>query len=1287
MSYPKKVLHALRRQDPRAAYRLSQLGEAAFAPAPADLLAQASDIDRAIATFSALHRLPDGYREEIMAICRDQQIPLGGLLALPDISLPSGEMKQVLATTPVPENVTAQSLLNALDFSQQLAMKGSQNATYLLSQYEALANSLLALEERDQKRILADPEITAIRVGKATLIATSEAAEARYTSARLARAATVATGSPVMVTGNHFVDGKLPIYYQQGDWTGVALDDPMPIQPHLVVEAMALRYHDPQHGDNVDLSGVDHTLSDPDYFDAFLRTVTKHTDRAYQQHQPAHVRMQYHDLRSVAALHQTQRNMRLPVSDTIFPALHLTDTTRVVARFNGGPRRVMAVRSLINAPDADAATLYFGNTESDCVYFSPANMGMLKKGHRDFSLRPSPQGGYEAAGAHYQFSATLAVPLQTRQQKALVDKFIRQPRNYRRYMSQSFDEGRLTRDSGPVSEGRGWFSRDTEELLAQHQARGIAALEIIKDPVHNDKPVYVSINVYTPTKNGWNIRRAQQVITDTMMPSQVALERMGLSASDYDYLAETTFSADRALSKVFDGNNRYLVMFPGAPTGLDNLAEHLPTLADHIRRAPHVTMQTYQKQALLSSDGRDTITVYPQSDRQSPARFDADAVNELIDGKDTHKRVSTCGNFIMVNHDGALSLQDLSRHTTTDLGSVSDMRKKVWQSRTPPSFHEVQGSERRLVTYSLSRHILKETAPAVGDPWIPVPYTDALTLADKKVATQFDDVIQKAFTNMMDNASYDFSLSPSQNAMRMASEAEIDWDGVVMGNTGGKTGRQFLHDIKKADPRFFHAVMAGRGVSEAQMLKSKQIPRNMKALSSITFGDVLTYCCAQYEAAFPVQQQHYHALRWLPTFIEQCPPTFRQQPSERFNALFQAHGIEPKVAMALYDKLYALQKASPRVFDSLYQDNMPTTLSTQSLQRDRAFIGQMLSTPTAEGVNKTLSLHVQNNQFRQVLKTLPMFPDSLHLTEHPVLSDMRRVMVTTSPVTLSESELGELTAGLKVLNSAAGLNEVNAHLEPHLRRQQDDVLTSRLQAIGQRLDTTMQRLPGAAIVASASGVREYIEAMLMEACHDTQQAPYNTAVPPLVLTHVCDTLRPHLASMGLSEAAQGRFDALAKRANSQYTAMQAIERLRLQSDGVPVLSDDRLSRLRDVAGWQRRLGHKTTPMRFNDALLALADDHDNGLPKATREALKRHANEDKSPSRQSLAYQLEQQMKRLLRQTVPPASCGQALRQLGAQCNISTRDPVAVMAGMALTQPPAPSGEKQEQRLSAPAIK
>jgi len=1285
MEYSKKVLHSLRRVNPRAAYRISNVGANAFSPAGPDYLSERGVIDLAIGALSTKMKLSEDYLTALLSHCRKEHIPLVGLLSRLDVSMPTDELKRQLAMSPSPDRMNISSIIDALDFSQQLAMKKSKNAHMLLNHYNQLAEAILTIDKAEQQQIMNDPGVSAFRVGQSTIVTASDDAYEKYGPEALARSGQVSEDAPVMVTSNAFSQGKLTIEYQKGQWVGFDNKQGTPVEPHLSVDALSLTYRDPKNGSNLDLLGVDRILNDPDYFEAFLATVAKHTDRSYKENQPQHLRVKYHDMRTIAALHGVQRNMEAPITATVYPCLALNDKTLVVASINGGPRETRRLRGIVDAPDVTSLSIYFGSSEEEAIAFNPANLSLLKRGHREFSVRPSPSGGYEASGAQPLVKASLDLPSQTRQQKALVDRFIHQPKNYRRYITQTFDESKVKRDSGPISSFNEFLPPDAEQLLSEHKAKGFASLDIIKDPIYQDKPVYVAINIYTPNKDGWYTRRAQQIITSGVNPSQIALESLGMSQMDFDCLSEMPMDADRLLSKVFSGSDNYIVMMPGAPTDLDTWDTFLPSLATHLKRSPQINMQTYQKQQGLSVSGRDEVTFYPGVNKESPARFSADAILSVVKGEDNSRVLSTCGKFIAVNKDQIITLQDIVRQSVTELGDVNDIAKQIWKKRAPTSFHGTPGSDKRLLTYSIARNTLNQTAPRINDYWAKTPYTDALKLSKSEQGVAFDAAMQKAFNAIMDNGRYDFSLSPRQNAASLLSASDLSWDTVLMGGVGGKAGQYFLNDLKKADARFFDHVMSGRGVDEHQLLKSKQAPKSLKEISTITFGDVATYYCEQYEASFPEQKSHYKALEWLPALLEQCPPTFKQHPKERFDALFSGHGVDVASATSIYETLYEAQKATPNAFGFLYQDNMPVMLSTSSIQRDRAFLSQAMSTPSLSGESNTLTQHITNNHIRQALKSLTLLPPSLNKIEHNAFSDMRKILVTTSTTSLSQNALSELSKGIKLLSSIPSLS-TSLDSTTQEKPEVDNMLTHRVNEVASHIDHILASVPEARIVASENGVREFMESVFKSAKDDSLNVPFNSAIPGDILDFADQQTQKQLGALGFSDSEISRYHSAISRAKSQYIGHQAIQRLRIESERCPVLSDDRLSRMKDVSGWMHKLGYKTSPLTFKEVLVSLANS-DNGLPKATNKALLNHAENDKAPSKQSLAYQIEQHAKRLLRQSLPPLSSSKALKTMVAEANMTSNDPMMVLAELSLVKPLPPKNQEAEIKHSGSVLK
>ena len=82
MEYSKKVLHSLRRVNPRAAYRISNVGANAFSPAGPDYLSERGVIDLAIGALSTKMKLSEDYLTALLSHCRKEHIPLVGLLSL-----------------------------------------------------------------------------------------------------------------------------------------------------------------------------------------------------------------------------------------------------------------------------------------------------------------------------------------------------------------------------------------------------------------------------------------------------------------------------------------------------------------------------------------------------------------------------------------------------------------------------------------------------------------------------------------------------------------------------------------------------------------------------------------------------------------------------------------------------------------------------------------------------------------------------------------------------------------------------------------------------------------------------------------------------------------------------------------------------------------------------------------------------------------------------------------------------------------------------------------------------
>merc|ERR1712093_311589 len=163
-------------------------------------------------------------------------------------------------------------------------------------------------------------------------------------------------------------------------------------------------------------------------------------------------------------------------------------------------------------------------------------------------------------------------------------------------------------------------------------------------------------------------------------------------------------------------------------------------------------------------------------------------------------------------------------------------------------------------------------------------------------------------------------------------------------------------------------------------------------------------------------------------------------------------------AASIYETLYEAQKAAPNAFGFLYQDNMPVMLSTSSIQRDRAFLSQAMSTPSLSGESNTLSQHITNNHIRQALKSLTLLPPSLNKIEHNAFSDMRKILVTTSKSALSQNALSELSKGIKLLSSIPSLS-TSLDSTTQEKPEVDNMLTHRVNEVASHIDHILASVP------------------------------------------------------------------------------------------------------------------------------------------------------------------------------------------------------------------------------------
>ena len=248
------------------------------------------------------------------------------------------------------------------------------------------------------------------------------------------------------------------------------------------------------------------------------------------------------------------------------------------------------------------------------------------------------------------------------------------------------------------------------------------------------------------------------------------------------------------------------------------------------------------------------------------------------------------------------------------------------------------------------------------------------------------------------------------------------------------------------------------------------------------------------------------------------------------------------------------------------------------------------------------------------------------------------------------------------------------------------MLTHRINEVASHIDHILASVPEARVVASENGVREFMEGVLKSAKDDSLNVPFNSAIPGDILDFADQQTQKQLSALGFSDSETTRYHSAISRAKSQYVGHQAIQRLRIESERCPVLSDDRLSRMKDVSGWMHKLGYKTSPLTFKEVLVSLANS-DNGLPKATNKALLNHAENDKAPSKQSLAYQIEQHAKRLLRQSLPPLSSSKALKTMVAEANMTSNDPIMVLAELSLVKPLSPKSQEAEIKHPGSVLK